>query len=127
MEKRYRALRTIGTIYKVLGAIAGILTIIAIIGVCATSVLGGAAFNTFGRDLGMGDGIGMFSSVLGGVMFSLSAAFTGGLAALTLYSLGEGIYLFLAIEENTRYTAQVLSYQANATSNPAPPASETYR
>lgn len=111
MEKRYRALRTIGTIYKVLGVIAGIITILVVVGVCATSVLGGAALNQFGQDWG---GIGMFEGVLGGVIFSLIAALNGGLISLTFYSLGEGIYLFLAIEENTRYTAQLLSYQVNA-------------
>lgn len=110
MEKRYRALRTIGTIYKVLGTIAGILTLLGVLAGCATSVLGGAALDQFGQDL---TGIGMFGGVVGGVIFSLILALNGGLIALTLYSLGEGIYLFLAIEENTRYTAQVLSYQVN--------------
>lgn len=120
MEKRYRALRTIGTIYKVLGAIAAILTIMTIIGVCATSVFGGAALDSFSRDFGVSRGMGMFGGVFGGLMFSLFIALNGGLISLTFYSLGEGIYLFLAIEENTRYTAQLLSYQANASAG-APP------
>lgn len=111
MEKRYRALRTIGTIYKVLGAIAGILTILVVLGICATSVLGGAALNQFGQDL---TGLGMFEGILGGLIFSLILVLNGGLISLTLYSLGEGIYLFLAIEENTRYTAQLINYQVNA-------------
>jgi hypothetical protein len=32
----------------------------------------------------------------------------GGSIALTLYAMGEGIYLMLAVEENTRMTAMAL-------------------
>ena len=43
MDKKYTVLRTLGKIYKVLGIIGGVLTLLTILGVCATSVLGGMA------------------------------------------------------------------------------------
>jgi len=38
MEKRYRALRTIGTIYKVLAAIVAGITLLSILGLCQTNL-----------------------------------------------------------------------------------------
>lgn len=67
MENRYRALRIMGTIYKVLGGIAGLMTLLLVITVCASSVLGGAAINSLSREFGNASGIGgLFGGVLGG-------------------------------------------------------------
>ena len=52
MEKRYNALRIIGTIFKVLGVMVGILTLLALLATCAASFFGGAAIEQVGRDLG---------------------------------------------------------------------------
>jgi hypothetical protein len=112
MEKRYNALRTIATIYKVAGIIILILTIISILGICATSVLGGTMFNRFSRDYGYIPS-GTIGGVLGGLIASLISILTGGGLALTLYATGEGIYLLLAMEENTRATAALLQRQLN--------------
>ncbi len=110
MEKRYMALRTIGTIYKVLGVLVGALTILAVLGICASSVLGGAVADQFGYELGrrgMGFG-GLFGGVFGGLLVSFFAILYGGGMAVTLYALGEGVYLLLALEENTRKTVALL-------------------
>lgn len=107
MEKKYAALRTIGTIYKILGAIVAVLTLLVVIGICATSVLGGAFLNSLSQEFGGGMG-GMFGGVVGGILTSLFLILNGGGLALTFYALGEGIYVLLALEENTRATAALL-------------------
>ncbi|MEW6567032.1 MAG: hypothetical protein AB1449_02475 [Chloroflexota bacterium] len=115
MEKRYGALRIVGTVYKVLGIIAAVLTVLAVLAMCGTSVLGGAALGSmgrqFGQDLGMG---GWFSGVMGGVFVSIAAILYGGIIAVTMYAFGEMIYLLIALEENTHTTAMMLQGQAGA-------------
>jgi hypothetical protein len=114
MEQRYRALRIVGTIYKVLGGIAGILTLLVVVTVCASSVLGGAALTSLGRELSDSSGVGgLFGSVLGGVLLSVLAILYGGTITVTLFGFGEAIYLLIALEENTRATALMLRGQAS--------------
>ncbi len=126
MEKRYTALRFIGTLYKVLGVIAAVVTVVVILGFCATSLLGGAALGGIGRQFGMNQSglAGVFGGVLGGLIAIFVAILYGGGAAITLYAIGEGIYLLLALEENTRTTARLLQQPGNpppAASPVAPP------
>lgn len=116
MEKRYAALRTIGTIYKVLGIAVASITLLMIIGFCLFTILGGlggvamsrgaeeAALGLFGTLLG---------SILGTVVFGIIMIIYGGSIGLTLYAMGEGIYLLLALEENTRATATLLRSQTS--------------
>jgi hypothetical protein len=89
MEQRYTALRTIGSVYKVLGIIAGAVTLLTVLGI--GSFLGGF--------LG------------GGFLGILVMLIFGGGIALTLYATGEGMFLLLALEENTRVTATALQRQ----------------
>ncbi len=115
MEQRYRALRIVGSIYKILGGIAGIITLLFVVTICASSVLGGAALNSFGREIGDGSGFGgLFSGVVGGAILSTLAILYGGTITVTLYGFGEAIYLLLALEENTRTMALILRSQATA-------------
>lgn len=121
MEKRYKALRIIGTIYKVLGIIAGVITILVAIGLCGTSVLGGAAIDNLGRQFGGDIGVGgLFGGIFGGLLLSLAAIIYGGFITLTLYAAGEGVYLLLALEENTRTTAMLLQGQISQTMQATP-------
>ncbi|MDZ4159170.1 MAG: hypothetical protein U1B80_05195 [Anaerolineaceae bacterium] len=114
MKKRFTALRVIGTIYKVLGGITGAATILIVLGLCATSVLGGAAINNLGREFGSDSGfLGLFSGVFGGLLLSVVAIVYGGGLAVTLYAAGEGVYLLLGLEENTRETVILLRQQGN--------------
>ncbi len=109
MEKRFRALRIIGTIYKVLGYIFAVATILTALALCATSVLGGAAMENFGREFGTDMGFGgLFSGLLGGLMLGLGALLYGGLMTLTFLAMGEGVYLLISLEEHTRTTAMLL-------------------
>jgi hypothetical protein len=111
MEKRYTALRVIGTIYKVIGLLVGALTILSVLGICAASVLGGAAMEQLSQQFGDGSGGGLAGGLFGGLLLSLAALIYGGGLSVTLYAFGEGVYLFLAIEENTRATTELLRSQ----------------
>lgn len=112
MEKRYGALRAVGTIYKVLGIVAAAVTVLAVISLCASSFYGGAALDSMNRQFGRGVvGGGLFGGVVGALVLSLAVILYGGVIALTLYAFGETIYLLIALEENTRITAQALQAQ----------------
>ena len=105
MEKRYRALWVIGAIYKILGAIVGALTVVAVVATCATSSLGRAASDRFSREAGLG---GLVSGTVAGVIGSLFVILWGGSIAMALYGAGEVFSLLIALEENTRTTAMML-------------------
>ncbi len=110
MERRYRVLRTIGSIYKILGIVVGVLTLLFILGFCATSLLGFGGV-ALGSDL---RGIlgGAAGGAVGAIFFTIVALLYGGGLAVTMYAFGEGIDLFIALEENTRRTAALLERQA---------------
>ena len=103
MEKRYRALRLVGMMYKILGAVVLVLAIIGAIGVCLAGILGGQALSEFSRDFG-GDfrNLGIYSGALGGIISGVITLIGGGIGGLTLFATGEAIYLLMDIEENTR-------------------------
>ncbi len=108
MEKRYRALRTVGSLYKIIGVIVLVLAIIGAIGACAAGALGGAALRDFSNEFGPGmmNGVGStFGGVIGGIISGLFVLIGGGIGGLTLYATGEAIYLLIDIEENTRLAA----------------------
>jgi hypothetical protein len=103
MEKRYRALRLVGTLYKILGAIVLVLAIIGAIGVCLAGILGGQALSEFSRDFGVnGRNLGVYSGALGGIISGVITLIGGGIGGLTLFATGEAIFLLMDIEENTR-------------------------
>ena len=117
MEKKFKALRFVGTIYKVIGIIAGVLTVIGSLGFCLMSILGGSVINSILNSVsnyggGSSSGpAGLFGGILGGVVIGGIILLYGGITSITLYALGEGIYLFIGIEENTRTTAFLLQQQ----------------
>jgi hypothetical protein len=118
MEKRYGALRFIGTVYKVLGVIVGVVTILSVIGLCLASVAGGAALSNlgqYGRDLGAAGAIG---GAVYGVVLGIFGIIYGGGLAVSLYGLGEGVYLAISIEENTRATVRLLEQQSKPEQTP---------
>lgn len=119
MEKRYGALRFIGTLYKVLGVIAGVLTLLAVIGLCVSTLAGGAALAGLQRSQsGLGAAGALGGTLLGVVSVIVSLIYGGGLA-ISLYGLGEGVYLLIALEENTRATVRLLEHQARTNQPPA--------
>jgi hypothetical protein len=115
MEKKFGALRFIGSLYKVIGIIVAVVTVISALGICATSVLGGAAMQDFSRQFGgpNNNGLGMLGSAFGGLIIGLIVILNGGLLAVGLYAIGEGIYLLLSLEANTRATTALLQQRGN--------------
>jgi hypothetical protein len=116
MEKRYHALRTIGNIYRILGYIALVLTIIAVVAICGLSVLGGSAINSIAQQYGGNtNGSGLVGGLFGGVIASIFVIINGGIVGLALIAFGEGIYLLISVEENTRKTALLVENQNKIT------------
>jgi len=115
MEKKYNALRIIGTFYKVIGGIVGIVTILSAIGICATMAFGQVTLGDILRDYGVPDYYGLIggTGVVGGLIISFVLLLYGGSLALTLFAMGEGIYLLIAVEQNTRLATELLSKQLN--------------
>jgi hypothetical protein len=107
MEKRYTALRIVATVYKVLGAIVLVITLLAALGFCLTGLAGGGLL----RELGRGPNVMPMGGVVGGLIVGGLAVLYGGGLAVTLYGVGEAIYLLIALEENTRATVQLLQKQ----------------
>jgi hypothetical protein len=107
MEKRYKALRIIATVYKVLGVTALIVTLLALLAICGASLTGGALLREWGRGAGMP----MMGRAVGGLVAAVAAILYGGGLSVTLYGVGEAIYLLIALEENTRATVQLLQRQ----------------
>ncbi len=111
MEKRFGILRFIGTVYKIFGVILAVITVLAVLGVCLTSILGGAAFEELMYQMDMG-GMGWLGGALGGIVASIAILLGLGSAAITQYAIGEAIFLFLSMEENTRKTAMLLQQRS---------------
>jgi hypothetical protein len=108
MKTKYKALRIIGSIFKILGIIFGVITILAMLGACGLSLLGGTALDSIADSYGSG--------VLGGALWGVIAAIVlllyGGIPSLFFFAIGESIYLFIDMEENTHISAQYLQYLA---------------
>ncbi|MFO7908230.1 MAG: hypothetical protein R6U98_36665 [Pirellulaceae bacterium] len=115
MKKKFKVLRIIGTLWKMLAWIVLVGGILSSIGILLAGLLvDGGLSSQFGQQMGQ--------SPLGPFVTGARVAvvgFIGGLIVtagcfLVLYAVGEMIYLQLAIEENTRLTTQWIQYQVEA-------------
>ncbi len=111
MDKQFRVLRIIGTLWKVLAWIALIGGILLSLGMLLFGILGSGTVLL--RFLGenaraLPGAIGIVSSIVG----FLSILIVSIIYFLVLYAVGELIFLLLAIEENTRRTMQRLERAA---------------
>ncbi len=95
MEKRYTALRIISVLYKIVGVIMGLLTLLGAVIILVSTP---TSYNFGIFRIG-------FGTTLIAVLIELIG---GGLAAIGVYAIGELISLFINIEENTRFTALIL-------------------
>ena len=114
MEKKFKVLRLIGTLYKVLGIITAVLTVVGAAGICLTSILGGAIFDQIQGELGNLGPMGMMGGAAGGAIIGGFLLVWGAIVALLLLAAGEGIALLLALEENTRTTAECMTQFSSA-------------
>lgn len=111
MEKRFRSLRIIATILKILAWITLGVGILSGIGILIAGLAGGLAGGqaalpgSSGSSLAM---LGLLSGVIGGVGVGVVTVVFSLLYFLFLYATGDAIHLALAIEENTRETAWYL-------------------
>jgi hypothetical protein len=100
MEKKFTVLRVIATLYKIVGVLVALGTILLVI----FEIVGAAAGtrlleNTFGL-FNTGPALGIFSAI--------TTFIAGGLSALGIFAIGEAIYVLINLEENTRFTAIIM-------------------
>lgn len=102
MESRFTALRVISLVFKIFAWIVLIVGLIgAVGGLFAGFTLGGPSSPLSGMVSGPLTGIALFISALIIAVFNF----------MFFYAIGESIYLFLSIEENTRRAAYLLQQQ----------------
>lgn len=113
MEKKFTALRIVATIWKILAWIVLIFGIIASILSLIGSIVGGGVLGPMMQQYGFEGQVpaGVFG-VVGGIITFLVMLIATLFYFLALYAVGEGISLLLAIEENTRLTAQWVAARA---------------
>jgi tetratricopeptide (TPR) repeat protein len=116
VDHRFKALRIVGTIYKVVGIFLGVITVLIALlsfglSINSGSLLDGIASNISSSINGSG---GLLGNLLIGMISGGLVLIIGGIPSLTSYAFGEGIYLFLALEENTRGTFTMLLQQTKA-------------
>ena len=114
MDKRFTALRVIGTVFKILAWISLVLGLVTAVGMLILGFTLSGQEGLLGLNLGSPlAGVAMF------VVFIIIAVF----GFLSLYAIGESVYLFLSIEENTRRAAFLAQqqYAARQTPYPTPP------
>ncbi|HKV39768.1 MAG TPA: hypothetical protein VJX67_11195 [Blastocatellia bacterium] len=102
VEKKYKALRIIATIYKVLAFVVLAICVIGGLVMLAAGIGSGAS-----RDYNFGS-VGP-AAMLSGFVGALVVIIYGVVLFVMLYGAGEFIYVFLDIEENTRLTNSMLS------------------
>jgi Zn-dependent protease with chaperone function len=115
IEKRYKLLHVISTIFKIVAWIVLILGLLASIGALVLSLTGGL----------LSDDMGVIGPrIITPMRLGIPAFLVGLLITLlnfcTWYAAGALIALFIAIEENTRATAQWLESQPQAATSTPP-------
>jgi hypothetical protein len=120
MEKRYRALRTIATIFKILGWIILIVGILSACGISGAIAVGGASVPLMEAPGQRGGSATPLIAIITAVTAFIGILVTVGLYALVLIAASEGIYVFLDIEQNTREMVRRLG-QTGGSTGPSPP------
>lgn len=106
MEKRFRALRVVATVFKILAWIDLVVTIFGALGVIVTGVLSSAKS---GGSLSQTPFLSALAGPVAGILSGLLIVVFGLIQFLMLYAMGEAVYVILSIEENTRLTAMAVS------------------
>jgi hypothetical protein len=119
MERRFTALRVIGTIFKILAWIALILGILAAVAAFVSGLTLSNQTGVLGLNIG---------GPLVGVATFIVALVIAIINFMLLYAIGDTIFLFLSVEENTRRTAYVMQqqYMARQPAYGPPAAPRTY-
>jgi len=111
MEKRFKALRVLSAVYKILAWIVLAVGILMGLGILAMGAVGGRTLGMMSRYYPPGAGLPpsmMPSGIVMGIVGFLGALLVAALYFLVLYAASELILLAIAVEENTRETAYYL-------------------
>ena len=111
MEKKFKVLRFVAVLYKIIAWIVAVTGVICALGFLAFSILGGEAMPWYGfhpEYYGFPMTFGPDMPILTGIAGFLIILIVSALYFVLLYAVSEVIYLGLAIEENTRETAYYL-------------------
>jgi hypothetical protein len=102
MEKKYKALRFIGGLYRVIAYIVLVAVILGVLAADVSLIAGGEMISDWaGYDLG---GAGIFVAIF----MTIFGLLGGGLVFITLYAVSDLVSLLISVEEATRFTALVL-------------------
>jgi hypothetical protein len=115
MDRRFTALRVIGTVFKILAWISLILGLLSAIGMLIIGFALGGQSGPLGLEL---------NGPLAGIAMFVVALIITIISFLSLYAVGESVYLALSIEESTRRTAYLVQQQYTSTQtsySPVPP------
>ena len=105
MAKKFKALRIVAIVWKVL---AWIVLVLSVLGGCGSLAIALMAGGSATRSTSAVPGLGMMGGVVGGVIMAFIAILIGVLYFISLYAVAEMIDVVLALEENTRLTAEQL-------------------
>jgi hypothetical protein len=103
MQKKFKVLRIVAVIWKVIAWLVLVISVLGGCGLIAFGLMSGANARTLNQTLGVSVLGGM-----GGVVGALVGIFFGILYFILLYSFAELIDVLLALEENTRSTSEQL-------------------
>jgi len=120
MEKKFKVLRIIGTVWKIMAWIVLVLGVLSSFGVLLSSIFGGGLMRSFAEQQGYGLPV---MGIVGGVVGLVGGLIVTLIQFLMFYAMGQLIYLLLAIEENTRMAAQAGDYAMPQQPSYNPPAS----
>lgn len=104
MEKKFKVLRIVAFVWKV---VAWVILVFSVLGGCGALVATLMAGNQLARQ-SAALGLGTLGGAVGGVVMALGAILLGVFYFISLYAVAEMIDVVLALEENTRATAEYL-------------------
>jgi hypothetical protein len=104
MEKKFRVLRVVASIWKIVAWLVLVLSVLGGCGAFATALMAGSQVSRSSSTFGMG----MLGGTLGGVVMAIGAILLGVFYFISLYAVAELIDVVLALEENTRATVELL-------------------
>jgi len=102
VEKKYKVLRFIAVLIKILAVVAGAILIIVGLVTLVAGVASSSRTTTTLGDAGP-------AALLGGVVGGLFLMIYGVFVFVFLYAYSEWMYVFMDIEENTRVTNEMLA------------------
>jgi hypothetical protein len=122
MQRKFRVLRVIGTIWKVLAWIELILGVLVAIGILLAGIIGMGAIQRYGYEYPYPGMPWQIAGPIGGIVGFFVSLAVVVIYFLMLYGIGELIFLFIAIEENTRMSALRMERMQQSASYSSPPA-----